>query len=207
MELFIAIGLTPALAGRLHGFAVDHLDGMLPERSEDLHITMRYLGDTERVNEIMETLKRVAFAPFALRLSKIDAFENADGNVIWYGLDDPDDALARLRARIDRALADCPFAGDQNAYVPHITLAYTRRNIDRAHLSSLDFADAGRPFPIDRFELWRVLPSACPNRFQRRTIAKRSACSASTIFTPPFAKATRASARQSSRPPCTTMSV
>lgn len=167
MELFIAIGLSRALSKNLHSFAVGHLDDMTPELPEDLHITMRYLGDTERVNETLESLKQIAFAPFTIRLSKIDAFENVDGNVIWYGLDDPDGFLPRLRTKIDLALTGCPCAKHQNAYVPHITLAYTRQNIDRSYLSSLAFTDASQPLFIDCFELWRVLPSACPNRFQK----------------------------------------
>ena len=167
MELFIAIGLNPKIADKLRSRLLQRLDGVPFERIEDLHITLRYLGETSDVNTIIERLSKVVYRPFALQFSNVDAFLNPKENVLWQGLDDPDRNLMQLRAVIDDALNGLESYQSQHDYIPHISLAFTEDPIPEEMLQTLTDAEPAEQFCIDQFELWRVLPTPCPNRFQK----------------------------------------
>ena len=164
MELFVAIGLNYSIARRLHDFASDHLHGVQIEYPQDMHITLRYIGHTERVNEIMERLSYAAYPSFSLQLSHADAFMNPGENVIWQGLHDPDDHLPHLHTIIDDALEGCQVLRDEKPFNPHITLAFTNSPIKIDYVQALALPEV---LEVERFELWCVLPTPCPYRFRR----------------------------------------
>lgn len=171
MELFIAIAIEQSLAKQLCASAMERMEGLVVEQAVDLHITLCYIGHTERVNEIAERLTRVAFTDFSLRLEAYGAFVHPDpkDSVIWQGISDPEGNLNQLRLAIFNTLNDiCPAPKDDR-FMPHITLAYTNESgIQQTRLPETA-PQAGVGFRVTSFTLSRVLSEQSPVRF--RTIA------------------------------------
>ncbi len=166
MELFVAIQIERILAGRLCEAAAGRMPGQPIEAPEDLHITLRYLGETDLVNSIAQRLSCVAARPFYLRLGGWDAFVRRapEQSVIWRGVQDADGCLASLRAAVDRAIEDILPLRKWDAFTPHITIAYTDERDPAEDLPEADAAEEA--FFVKSFSLCRVLPAQTPPRFQ-----------------------------------------
>jgi RNA 2',3'-cyclic 3'-phosphodiesterase len=123
MRLFIAIGISEGARQEIISLKreLGFIKGSF-SRDENLHITMKFLGEVadENVENICSRLSCVAVKPFRLRLDKIGVFPNEHTpSVIWASAE-PLEPQAELKKQIDLALpefrADYPFQS-------HITIA------------------------------------------------------------------------------------
>ena len=92
------------------------------------HVTLKFLGWTpsDRVEAVGSAIEIVARsnrgAPVAL--GAVGAFPSMRrARVLWVGLEDPAELLARLAADLDRAMEPLGYAVEQRAFTPHLTLA------------------------------------------------------------------------------------
>jgi 2'-5' RNA ligase len=124
---------------------------------DNLHLTLRFIGDVERplANDIAAALEQVRHRAFDLRISGVGRFEQRNGGALWAGVE-PKKPVSELAAKVDRACVSAGLEPERRAFHPHITLArWSRRNADYArdferrngHLTS-------EPFPVDRFILF-----------------------------------------------------
>lgn len=175
MELFIAIGVEKRPARKLVTYAQTVLQGHSIEHPDDLHITLHYIGQTEQVNEIAERLSEVAYPPFSLRYAGMDAFlrEDADTNVLWHGVSDPEQHLLKLRDTISESLSDIPF-GRPDCFTPHITLSYTALPFDITALKQTATPLTGERWEVREFQLWQVLPGTQKPAFRKITAYRLS---------------------------------
>lgn len=107
------------------------------QSDDQLHITLRFIGEVERpvAEDVALALSAVHFAPVEIALAGVGAFDSRGRpNALWAGVR-PHDRLAELHKKIDQALVRCGLAPERRAYLPHITLA--RMN--------------SRAGPVDRF--------------------------------------------------------
>jgi 2'-5' RNA ligase len=138
IRAFIAVTLPEDLAAYLGNIAAA-LDDSLPSRvvrwvrPELMHITLRFLGDTESdhlpaVYAAME--KATADIPaFAMTLTELGCFPNARRpRVIWAGLQDNSGHMATLHAALDAALAPLGWEPETKPFRPHLTLGRVKGN-------------------------------------------------------------------------------
>ena len=168
MELFIAIGLERGSAERLTDFVKAALSEHPAEQPDDLHITLHYIGETDRVNEIAERLSDAACPPFRLEYAGLGAFlrQDAETNVIWQGVADREGRLPQLRDAVSKALADIPFSREDR-FTPHITLSYTSQPFDTETLEHTATPLTGKPWQVTEFQLWQVLPRSGERSFRK----------------------------------------
>mgnify|MGYP006268813929 CR=1 FL=1 len=120
---------------------------------EHLHLTLKFLGDTEEglVPEIVSAMREAAagVAPFVLRVRGTGAFPGPSRpNVLWVGIEGAE-PLARIAKSLDADLTALGFASERRPWSAHVTLARVRgrRGLDRvqallrAHETD-DFAEA-----------------------------------------------------------------
>lgn len=154
---FVAIEASEALRRRAAGL-VGRLRPLLPNArwvaDENLHLTLMFLGDLGDA-EIAEVCRRTdwvarANAPFTLRVAGVGAFPDARRpRAVWMGAGEGAEAVCRLQADLDDALADLAARGENRGFVPHWTLARLPRNAGGASphlaevLSGLADHDAG----------------------------------------------------------------
>lgn len=121
-----ALGSIPAAASLPAGTSVRWTP------PENLHLTLRFLGDTPE--ELLDPLSRAldaiaAGAPsFELELGGAGAYPEArTARVLWVGLVDADRKLRRLRNQVEAAVRGLGWKREGRPFQPHLTLARLRR--------------------------------------------------------------------------------
>jgi len=110
---------------------------------EQLHITIRFIGevDRHRAEDIAAGLGSVIHPAFALRLDGIGCFDRRGRiDAIWAGVT-PHQPLRSLHAAVTAALLRVGIAAEERAFVPHVTMARFSRGME-----------PDPPLPMDR--LW-----------------------------------------------------
>ena len=123
MRIFIAIRFTEAFKSSI----LDAQDGLKEygvkgnyTQPENLHLTLAFIGETERVEEIQAAVDAVKFEPFVIRTGKMGCF-NGRSRVVWLGIEGEDRVKAiaqQLRRNIDQRGIDYA----KGKFSPHITL-------------------------------------------------------------------------------------
>ncbi len=120
MRLFIAILLTEEMKNSL----VDvqrrmYEDGVRGNYSpeENLHLTLAFIGEYPKPDDVMDALNTVSFSPFEFSFEGVGNF----GDLWWAGIRD-NPALQAVVRRIRRALSDAQIQFDRKTFRPHITL-------------------------------------------------------------------------------------
>jgi 2'-5' RNA ligase len=112
------------------------------ERSENLHATLQFLGDTPRseLSDISEALERAAqsHAQFKLDLSTPAIFGGNRPRVFVIETADGSDALRALQADVALELSRVGFEPDRRPYSPHFTIGRVRRGRKRKPLRRSD---------------------------------------------------------------------
>ena len=130
MRLFLAIPVSPAVrAALLHTAAqMKRLGSGTFARPENLHLTLAFLGETERLDAACSALETLALSGrFSLTAEGLGRF----GDTWWAGTA-PCPALEALAASARRALEAAGFSLEKKPFVPHITLARHYRPRDTA---------------------------------------------------------------------------
>lgn len=121
MRLFIAIPFPDAIKTALLS-AQDQLRQQCKyanfSRPENLHLTLAFLGETNRLQEIKQAMHAVDAAPFSMTIGGFGHF----GDLYWAGIR-RNPALESLALQLQNALRDRDFAIERRPFRPHITLA------------------------------------------------------------------------------------
>jgi RNA 2',3'-cyclic 3'-phosphodiesterase len=102
-------------------------------RPENLHITLRFLGDlddagVQRVCDLVIRETGEAVAPHA-RLGPIGAFPNLNRpRVVWVGLAEGAEAVSAIARAVNDALGRGGFGEPEKPFRPHLTLARVRES-------------------------------------------------------------------------------
>lgn len=123
MRVFIAIRFTQAFKEPIFE-AQDALrdNGVrgnftLPE---NLHLTLAFIGETDRVDDIKAAVKEVVFEPFEIKTGRLGCF-NGRSKVIWLGIDG-EKMLKAITAELRKNLDIRGIDYAKGRFQPHITL-------------------------------------------------------------------------------------
>lgn len=123
MRVFIAIRFTQAFKEPIFE-AQDALrdNGVrgnftLPE---NLHLTLAFIGETERVDDIKAAVEEVVFEPFEIKTGRLGCF-NGRSKVIWLGIDG-EKKLKAITAELRKNLDIRGIDYAKGRFQPHITL-------------------------------------------------------------------------------------
>lgn len=135
LRLFVAIELDSDLLQALGDLQMQlrkrGLDGLRWTRSEGIHLTLKFLGETPeaRVPAIVEAVTKGAAGhrKQTLSLGKLGTFGGGrNPRVLWVDLEGDLDALAALQASVDDQLTVIGFEEETRRFNPHLTLARVR---------------------------------------------------------------------------------
>jgi len=116
----------PTGSGPSSGASASPCGGVAWIRPGQLHLTLRFLGDTPAhlVERIEEGLAGIRVASFILPVEGAGAFPpKGPPQVIWVGVGSGHPHLFQLRQRLDDALLAAGVDLDVRRFQPHITLA------------------------------------------------------------------------------------
>jgi RNA 2',3'-cyclic 3'-phosphodiesterase len=97
------------------------------EKSYKLHMTLKFLGDTEmeRIDKIGSVLEDIAsrHRPFWLRYHGLGCFPNRKNpRIIWIGCNPLSSEFDHIRENIEKGMADLGFEMESRPFHPHITI-------------------------------------------------------------------------------------
>lgn len=123
MRIFIAIRFTEAFKSSI----LDAQDGLREygvrgnyTQPENLHLTLAFIGETERVAEIKAAVDAVKFEPFVIRTGKLGSF-NGRSRVLWLGIEG-EDKVKTIAQQLRRNLDKCGIDYAKGRFSSHITL-------------------------------------------------------------------------------------
>jgi len=104
-------------------------------RSENIHLTLKFLGDVEEI-KIYEIAKAVSktvkgYTPILLQAKGIGVFPGMKRpRVLWVGLTGQLEALVRLQKTLDENLKMLGFPGEKRPFKGHLTMGRIKDKID-----------------------------------------------------------------------------
>jgi len=136
MRLFVALDIDPDIRERITAFRnqmrplAPHVRWVGPET---FHVTLQFLGETKRLDDIRDALKTVHCAPAQISFRGAGFFPNPKApRVFWVGIEGGE-RLQNLATDIGRVTKPLGFDCDSGPLTPHLTLAR---------------AGSGRPRPV-----------------------------------------------------------
>ena len=132
MRLFVAIHFSPSVKeSLLHAQNVLRRQGSGNfTRPENLHLTLAFIGETDRLDAAIRAVSSLTQPSFAVKLREIGRF----GDLYWVGVEE-NSALNSLQKQVSSALRTEGFTLEKRAFRPHLTLCrqYRPRQALRLH--------------------------------------------------------------------------
>ena len=101
---------------------------------ENIHLTLAFLGETDRRDAVERAMGRAAGAPFSLHTARPGWFPGKKGELWWMGVEVSPPLLA-LRRRLVRGLGEeGVWMDDRKPFRPHLTLGRDLCPMDGAGL-------------------------------------------------------------------------
>ncbi|QJU57539.1 RNA 2',3'-cyclic phosphodiesterase [Sphingomonas sp. AP4-R1] len=128
-RLFAALRPPPAMRERLRA-TMHGLPGARWQSDEQLHLTVRFIGDVDRHRQadIAAALGRIHAPALMLGVEGVGAFDSKGRpNSLWAAIPAAND-LTRIAKSVDRAMVDVGLAPETRAFRPHVTLARLGRD-------------------------------------------------------------------------------
>lgn len=124
IRLFVAVDIPEDIRILLCGMGAS-IPGARPVPTEQLHLTLKFMGDVENsmLPDIREALGAISTAPFTVCLKGVGHFPpRGMPRVLWLGIE-PTPEIIALRNRVEKTLADIGIPRDSRKFSPHITIA------------------------------------------------------------------------------------
>ncbi|MBQ7836082.1 MAG: RNA 2',3'-cyclic phosphodiesterase [Clostridia bacterium] len=99
-------------------------------RRENLHLTLAFIGETDRCDDIVRIMNQCTVKPFTLTVSGCGSFGN---DIFWAGIK-KDPTLENLAISLQDALRSEGFQIEKRRFSPHITLARQMRDASSVHI-------------------------------------------------------------------------
>lgn len=158
LRLFVAVDAPSPVVAALSA-AMHPSPGFAWTRPEQLHLTLRFLGDTsaELVEPLRERLRTIRVASFILPVEGLGVFPpRGQPRVLWCGIGASHPHLHQLRQHIDDTILALGIEADLRRFVPHFTLARlgaaAQPQLPHWLRGHRDFA--APPFRVDHFKLY-----------------------------------------------------
>ena len=124
MRLFIAVNFTDtvkdSLCETIRRLQNSALQGNFTRR-ENLHLTLAFLGETTKIDEIKRSMDQVNTEPFSLLIEGFGKFGRNGGDLFWVGVKNSE-KLNFIYTRLWEELSKVGFVPEARAFKPHLTL-------------------------------------------------------------------------------------
>jgi len=201
---FVAVELAGSARSQLQTYldALRVIDGVAWTRPENLHVTLKFLGNVarDRLERLAPRLAEVAAgrSPFTITCAGVGAFPSlARPRVLWAGADAR--PLAALATDVDQACAAEGFVAETRPFHAHCTLGRVRvpgggrGQRDGPRQATADLVALHAHLGAERAPLFGVSPASALVLFRSDTSASGARYTALATF--PFGRARRGAGR------------
>lgn len=114
--------------------SLKHMDGIRASPKEQIHITLKFLGDTDekKVIRLCDSLEKALSEkePFDITISGTGAFPNQrNPRVVWLGTKDPEQ-LVGIADTVNDTVSSMNLKCDDKKFSPHITIGRVNGRCD-----------------------------------------------------------------------------
>lgn len=150
-RIFIAIDISDETRKRVAAYIEDLKSNFLElrvgwERPEKLHLTLRFLGDTDE-NKLEKVCEIVASATnhcesLSVGIGGTGVFPNPrNPRILWIGVQQGGQKMIELNREIESGLEKTGFPSEKRSFHPHLTIGRIRdsqkgRNLAEAHINA-----------------------------------------------------------------------
>lgn len=122
-RLFVAIRPPETIRDLLID-AMDDSPDFRWQEDEQLHLTLRFVGEVDRpvADDLADALGAIRAQAFSVRIAGVGRFEQRSSGALWVAAE-PKAPLAALAAKIERVCQGVGLEPQRRAFHPHITLA------------------------------------------------------------------------------------
>ena len=122
-RLFVAIRPPEVIRDVLID-AMDDSPDFRWQDEEQLHVTLRFIGEVDRpvADDLAAALAAIRAEAFTVRIKGVGRFEQRSAGALWAGVE-PKQALAALAAKVERVCQNVGLEPERRAFHPHVTLA------------------------------------------------------------------------------------
>jgi RNA 2',3'-cyclic 3'-phosphodiesterase len=175
LRLFVAIPLPAKLKAILAGLRTE-LDGARWVPIENLHLTLRFLGETheDAAEALVGELPLIAFEAFEVEINGVGTFPNVRDPRVLYARVVPTSYLTSLQQDVERMTESLGFEPESRPYRPHITLARLRRPDPRNVRTSIRSMRVEAAFVVESVGLYQSELTAVGAR--HRLLVSAQAC-------------------------------
>ncbi len=165
MRVFIGVPLD-ATARRSLSAVQRELAKAAPGRwvpPENLHITLRFIGETRALGELSSALERACagLAPFSAGVSGLGCFDRRGRALVFAKIIDSERRLGFLHESVESALGDVGFIRESRAFKPHITLG---REVEFSAPPALEYSAI--PLRVSEAVLFESLRTHCGMKYE-----------------------------------------
>ncbi len=157
LRLFVAIDLPDTIKPFVVGMGRS-IPGSRPVPGEQLHITLKFIGETneDQLPDIVESLHSIRFSPLRFQLMDLGHFPlRGKPTVLWAGIN-PTEPLISLRNKIERNLEEAGIEREKRKFSPHLTLCRLK-NSPLKRVTGFLMDNGGfetPPFEVNSFKLY-----------------------------------------------------
>lgn len=163
-RVFCAVDLSAPVRQRLAQH-ITHLRKTVPQsgaswsRESNIHLTLKFFGDTERsrISDLTEATSRAAkeMAPFKIVVEQTGAFPRVGApRVLWIGVTDESGELSVLKQHLEDECAKLGFVREERSFHPHLTIARLHMPRGGRALASAHKKTLFEPAEVVVSELW-----------------------------------------------------
>ena len=139
-RLFIALELSELQKKEVNAFQEkikDYLDGVRWVKPEGLHLTLKFLGETEpgRIDQIKQAMDDTVSTTkkFDIIYGKSGVFPSSHKTrIVWIGLRKGDREARELAGKLDHELSRAGFEPEKRSFKPHLTIGRVRNSLSEA---------------------------------------------------------------------------
>ncbi|MBR3391131.1 MAG: RNA 2',3'-cyclic phosphodiesterase [Firmicutes bacterium] len=153
MRLFVAINFSDRFKSALTQLTAELAAQAVFCRAteqENLHLTLAFIGESERAGAIRELLAPALGPAFTLKTACLGCFERKGGGVCWLGVK-REPRLLGLQGEIERRLRRAGFELERRPFRPHMTLLR-----QAVFPPDFDLKEFGRQLPVLHERVFRV---------------------------------------------------
>ncbi len=124
MRLFVAVNFDSNIITALNEYTAQLKAAAISgsfTRKENLHLTLAFIGETDRVKEATQAVRCVSVPSFTLELSEVGVFKRYDGDIYWIGARKSQELIDLQNQVVDKLIMQ-GFTLENRFFTPHITL-------------------------------------------------------------------------------------
>ncbi|HHH85012.1 MAG TPA: RNA 2',3'-cyclic phosphodiesterase [Firmicutes bacterium] len=134
MRLFIALPAQPVFLDEIRPFlhsAHRKWPGVKWIPEEQIHLTVKFLGESGKLSTIKQAMKKLRFPPFKASLEKnlLLLGKGSEARIIALKLESA--FLGELFEEVETALSACGIPRERRPFLPHITVGRIKEKVSR----------------------------------------------------------------------------